>query len=118
MAINYGKLDIAVSEAVFSWNVPYAAVVHEGATQKNGGIIPARPWTKAAIAEFDFDGTMQALTNAYGGDIDKAFKETCMILGQKFTQQISAPIWNWTDGGTRDIVDTGALRASQQLEFR
>lgn len=33
----------------FSWDVPYAAAVHEGCTLRNGTELPARPWTKKAI---------------------------------------------------------------------
>lgn len=117
MAIDYSKLNPKTTTAVFSYNVPYAIFVHEGVVMKNGGVMPARPWIRVAMREFDFAGTMRKLAFAYDGDIEKAFKETCLLLGAKFTELISSPTWDWTDGGTRDIVDKGALRASQQLEF-
>lgn len=34
----------------WSWGVNYAAEVHEGATYKNGGQKPARPWTVEPIS--------------------------------------------------------------------
>lgn len=34
------------------WAVPYALVIHEGATLRNGGEYPARPWTKRAVADY------------------------------------------------------------------
>ncbi|MGB3208701.1 MAG: hypothetical protein WBB28_27240 [Crinalium sp.] len=37
----------------FSWNVPYAVQVHEGAVLKSGTELPARPWTREAIARTD-----------------------------------------------------------------
>lgn len=46
-----------------------------------------------------------------------AFRDTAFLLGRKFTEVISEPRqWQgWS--GARDIVDTGQLRASQQLVF-
>ena len=34
-------------------------------------------------------------------------------LSVEYTKEISSPKWDWIDGTTRDIVDTGRLRASQ-----
>ncbi len=49
---------------------------------------------------------------------ESAFKETCFLLGIEFTKAISEPIWQWDNAPSpRDIVDTGQLRASQQVEF-
>jgi hypothetical protein len=36
-------------KAQFSWKQRYAVAVHEGARLKNGGILPARPWTDAVL---------------------------------------------------------------------
>lgn len=49
---------------------------------------------------------------------EQAFKETCFLFGRECTKAISSPDWPWSDGGTRDIVDTGQLRSSQQLVFK
>lgn len=44
-----------------------------------------------------------------------ALKRTADQLDVAFTSEISDPKWNWPrDPSPRDIVDTGALRASQQ----
>jgi len=53
----------------------------------------------------------------FAQDFQDSFQETMEILGMKFTQAISSNIWDWPDGGTRDIVDTGQLRDSQQLIY-
>jgi hypothetical protein len=37
---------------IWLWTAPYALIVHEGATLRNGGEYPARPWTKAAVREY------------------------------------------------------------------
>jgi hypothetical protein len=37
---------------IWLWTAPYALFVHEGATLRGGGEYPARPWTKAAVAEY------------------------------------------------------------------
>ena len=34
------------------FDVPYALAVHEGAALRNGGIIPARPFTEAPVRDF------------------------------------------------------------------
>jgi hypothetical protein len=48
----------------------------------------------------------------------KAFKDTNLLAGRRFTQAISSPTWEYPiDPSPRDIVDTGRLRASQQLNF-
>ena len=31
----------------YQWTQPYAKAIHDGAVLRNGGIIPARPWTSA-----------------------------------------------------------------------
>ncbi len=36
-------------------------------------------------------------------------------LSVEYTKEISADKWDWVDGQTRDIVDTGRLRASQTV---
>lgn len=41
----------SANAAEFSWNAPYSAAVHEGATTKSGVDLPARPWTEKAMEE-------------------------------------------------------------------
>jgi len=48
---------------------------------------------------------------------ERAFTETAFILGREFTRVISEPrTWAGWDN-SRDIVDTGQLRSSQQMAF-
>ena len=48
---------------------------------------------------------------------EQAFQETAFQLGREFTRVISQPrIWSGFDG-SRDIVDLGQLRSSQQIVF-
>ena len=43
----------SANAAEFSWNVDYAAGVHEGYTTKTGKDVPSRPWTEKGIEEAD-----------------------------------------------------------------
>ncbi|MHC5779694.1 hypothetical protein [Nostoc sp.] len=45
--------------AEYTWEADYAAIVHDGATTKNGTELPARPWTKVGLEECDAAGIMQ-----------------------------------------------------------
>ena len=45
-----------------------------------------------------------------------AFRDACFLLGREFTAVISEP--GVFEGFPQDIVDTGQLRASQELVFR
>lgn len=47
----------------------------------------------------------------------QAFQDTCLLLGREFTKVISEP-GAFDAFPDSDIVDTGQLRAAQQLEFR
>lgn len=117
--------------AEFSWNTDYASYVHEGVVYRRtvrfrtprgwmtilaGTRYPPRRWTEQALKEFDFAETFGDLINSTG-DVEQAFREACLLLGRAFTQAISSPTWQWTDGENRDIVDTGQLRQSQNLDF-
>lgn len=118
--------------ATYSWSTDYAIYVHEGvtftrtvsfptrgggfATIKAGTVYPPRRWTEFALENFDFADVFATLYKRYN-DLEKAFTETSYLLGMQFTKAISDPSWQWTDGGDRDIVDTGQLRASQQMEI-
>ncbi|MBW4692204.1 MAG: hypothetical protein KME27_10605 [Lyngbya sp. HA4199-MV5] len=80
--------------------------------------------------------TIKLNTAAIEKAAQAAFRETCLLMGTGFTQSISDPKWDFPtttkrygdgSGGKRktphevssprDIVDTGRLRASQQLDF-
>ncbi|WP_445634514.1 HK97 gp10 family phage protein [Nostoc sp. DSM 114161] len=49
--------------AQFTWESDHAAIVHDGATTKNGTELPARPWTKIGLEECDAAGIMQQQLN-------------------------------------------------------
>ena len=43
--------NVSSTAVEWTWHVDYSAVVHEGPKLKNGGTLPARPWTKDAEKE-------------------------------------------------------------------
>jgi phage gpG-like protein len=51
--------------AEYTWEADYAAIVHDGATTKNGTELPARPWTKVGLEECDAPGIMQQQLDKY-----------------------------------------------------
>ncbi|WP_375495554.1 hypothetical protein [uncultured Nostoc sp.] len=61
----YNSLVISrtASAAEYTWEADYAAIVHDGATTKNGTELPARPWTKVGLEECDAAGIMQQQLN-------------------------------------------------------
>jgi len=61
--------------------------------------------------------TVTINTAALNKAAKEALAETCLVMGRSFTESISDPKWAWPrEPSPRDIVDTGALRASQSLE--
>ena len=40
-------------------------------------------------------------------------RRSALWLDGRFTEEISAVKWDWSDAGVRDIVDEGLLRSSQ-----
>jgi hypothetical protein len=60
--------------------------------------------------------TVTINTTSIQAEAIAAFKETCFLQGSKFTEVISDPN-AFADFPAQDIVDTGQLRASQQLDF-
>lgn len=61
----YNSLVIArtANAAEYTWESDHAAIVHDGATTKNGTELPARPWTKIGLEECDTAGIMQQQLN-------------------------------------------------------
>lgn len=49
--------------AEYTWEADHAAIVHDGATTKNGTELPARPWTKVGLEECDAASIMQQQLN-------------------------------------------------------
>jgi hypothetical protein len=57
---SYLPVDLGL-EYEHTWNTDYAMAVHEGAVFKDGRSMPARPWMRQALKEFDFEGTFNTL---------------------------------------------------------
>ena len=113
--------------ARYKWGVPYAAAQHEGATLRNGGTIPPRPWTEYPLEnglrlDQDLAGNYRRSQN-----LDAAFKATAITYNRAMQEAIASPVWNWPRrtvrsdgsiaGSPRDILDTGDLLNSQKLSF-
>lgn len=49
----------------FSWPVDYAAPVHQGAVFRDGSSMPARPWTKVALQQWDAQRHFSRAFSAY-----------------------------------------------------
>lgn len=112
--------------AIHSWNAPYAAIVHEGATFSDGTENPARPWAGAAINEYDFLGEY---TDNFSKSQD--FKEAFIAMSEGYGAACQANIedtrWAWPrttirrNGDVvtspRDIVDTEELKNSYQVRY-
>ena len=61
--------------------------------------------------------TLSLKVDAINQASEQAFTETAFLLGREFTRVITEPR-NWAGWeGTRDIVDLGQLRSSQQVVF-
>lgn len=54
-------------------------------------------------------------TSVFSKAVAKATQELVNRLSAEYTSEISSDKWEWVDGQTRDIVDTGRLRASQTV---
>ncbi|MEH2201217.1 hypothetical protein [Nostoc sp.] len=63
----YNSLVISRSAnaAEYTWESDHAAIVHDGATTKNGTELPARPWTKIGLEECNAAEIMQQQLNKY-----------------------------------------------------
>lgn len=112
--------------AKFTWGVDYASAMHNGVKLKSGTVIPPRPWVYEGLKRFDVPAVYAALFQQ-SHDADEALKQTAILLGAKFTEVISSPIWSYpritkrkskeVAGTMRNLVDLGGLRASQNLAF-
>mgnify|MGYP003335152253 FL=1 len=54
-------------------------------------------------------------TSVFDKAVAKATQQLVNRLSAEYTSEISSDKWDWVDGSTRDIVDTGRLRASQTV---
>ena len=118
---------LSAPTAVYEWPVDYAAANHNGATLRNGGTIPARPWTEYPLEnglrlDEDLADNFKRSQN-----LDSAFRATATTYNRAMQQAIASPVWNWprrtlrrsgeVAGSPRNIVDEGDLLDSQKLSF-
>lgn len=124
MKFTWNTPEVPRRTATYRWTAPYAANVHEGGTERSdGSVMPARPWTQAAIEETDLE---EAFAENYerSGDIVEAFDDTAYYLAGRFEAMIRDERWEWdrvtkrsdgsVAGSPRTIVDTETLVNSQQ----
>ena len=125
--VNWNKVNIPKKlKAIHSWNTPYAAMVHEGSTSVNGTEKPARPWVDVAIKEYDF---LKKYADSFSQseNFNQSFLEMSEGFGENCQSNISDSRWQWPrttvrkNGAVvdspRDIVDTGALKNSYQVQY-
>lgn len=69
--------------------------------------------------EFDekaYNAVIKALEESVEEDLeamlDKAFAGVARELKVALDDAMESPVWNWSSGGSRDIVDTGSLKSS------
>lgn len=124
---NWKKLNIPKQlKSIHSWNTPYAAMVHEGSTSVNGTEKPARPWVDVAIKEYDFL-EKYADNFSQSENFKQAFLEMSEGFGENCQSNINDTRWQWPrttvrkNGAVvdspRDIVDTGELKNSYQVQY-
>jgi hypothetical protein len=123
---NWNPPNLTHTKATFSWNVPYAAAVHEGEITPSGSVLPARPWTDHVVANIDAE---REFASAYKDtdDLNNSFQSFVQVYFGEFQDAIASEIWSWprptrrTDGSVvtspRSIVDTGELLRSQEVEL-
>lgn len=51
---SYTPTAISKTEHEHAWNTEYAMAVHEGVVFQGGRSMPARPWVRVTLREFDF----------------------------------------------------------------
>ena len=49
-------------------------------------------------------------------NMTKSLYQAIPAVERALAQALESPVWSWTDGGTRDIVDTGALKESAVVD--
>lgn len=106
----------------------HAAVVHEGAVLRNGGVIHSRPWMLSAyLGPYGDYDAVQEFVGVYKrtGNIATAFQATAVGANNTMRQLIRFEGWpydattkrkNKTIAGPprRDIVDLGGILKGQQ----
>ena len=125
---NWNKVNIPRKQtATLTWSADHAALVHEGATLRNGTELPARPCVDQTIQQFNAPESY-AESFQKSEDFAQAFTEMAIAFGETAQENINAEAWEWpretvrqngmVAGSPRDIVDTGELRDSYTIEVR
>lgn len=122
---NWNPPQLNYKKATYSWNVPYAADVHEGVITNNA-VKPARPWTDYAVGQIDAEKEFQAAYNDTE-DLTESFQSLVSVYFGEFQNAITSPIWRWNRvtyrksgevvSSPRDIYDLGNLFRSQEVEL-
>lgn len=125
--VNWISLNIPKNlKAIHSWNVPYASSVHEGSTTVDGFEKPARPWVDVSIDEYNF---LSKYSDSFSQSFNfkQAFFHMSQGFGELCQSNIDSVRWEWPrttirkNGSVvtspRDIVDTGALKNSYQVQY-
>lgn len=122
---NWNPPQLNHTKATYSWNVPYAADVHEG-YYTDEEFMPPRPWTEIAISEIlpelEFKYAYEQTNN-----LTESFDYLIDVYFNQFRNTIVSDLYNWpratqrksgeyVEAGLRNIKDTGELLRSQQLE--
>ena len=122
---NWNPPTIEKPKAQVIWDVPYAAMVHEGAETLDI-VYPPRPWTDYAIAEMDFNRLFSQRLEEI--DLQSIFNRIVNEFIDLSEEAMSMPIWYWpvttrrfngqvVPPGERDIYDTGELFDSLVVEY-
>lgn len=127
MRLDWNPPRIEIKKARYKWNKNYAAINHEGGISKDGTKFYPRRWTQVAIQRFvNVPLTFQQQYYSTQ-DIEAAFFNTVEALSQGFNDAMDWEGYDWqgatlrSDGELvttpRNIVDTGALKHSQTIDF-
>lgn len=120
---NWNPPTITNRNATYSWNVDYAALVHEGNYEAG---YPARPWVDNAVSAIDFEADF-AVKYRKSESLDAAFLHVVDVLSEQSLFELTNPVYDWprntqrrsgefVRAGLRDIYDTGRLYSSQSVE--
>jgi hypothetical protein len=74
------------------------------------------PMVKIELDQNAYKAVMKALEESVEDDLegmlDKAFAGVARDLKKALDDAMESPVWKWSSGGSRDIVDTGSLKDS------
>ena len=109
----------------YEWDVPHAALAHEGAIGDDF-IYPARPWADHAVGQVDAEAEFKVAWDETE-NLNDSFKSLASVYFGEFHIAMADPIWNWPRiterqsgeiaGFQRNIIDLGDLYNSQKMTF-